>query len=189
MTPSDDKVDVEGLIAEGPKEWKWHAYHGVICQQAEEIERLRRSMRYNVRPTPSGIAVCFGEHDRGTACDEVNYVPKEMLDALTRQLQEAVEESGKQQDALDLMRDEFIRIKAITSSAETEGICDRAMSSIERTVPLVLHFEEVRRQLRDTEFLYHAYFVLCKEAGISPGSRELMEAADRFNAALTGSKS
>lgn len=46
--------------------------------------------------------------------------------------------------------------------------------------------DHLESQLRDTEFLYRAYFVLCKEAGICPGSRELMEAADRFSAALEG---
>lgn len=41
---------------------------------------------------------------------------------------------------------------------------------------------QLKRLLKDTELLCHAYYVLATEAGIKPGSRELIEAAGRFQA-------
>lgn len=44
--------------------------------------------------------------------------------------------------------------------------------------------EELEQRLKDTEFLYRAYFVLATEKGIKPGSRELIDAAARFEDVL-----
>jgi hypothetical protein len=48
---------------------------------------------------------------------------------------------------LDLMRDEFIRIRACPcADSEIKGLCDRAISGIERTVPLTVEAERLAEQ-------------------------------------------
>lgn len=53
------------------------------------------------------------------------------------------------QDTLDLMRDEFQRINALQPGPEIEALCNRAVSDIERNVPLILDLESTRRDLEN----------------------------------------
>jgi len=51
-------------------------------------------------------------------------------------------------DSLDLMRDEFKRIRSCPgATTEIQGLCDRAISGIERKVPLIIEAESLRNQL------------------------------------------
>lgn len=162
--------------------------------QAATIAALRQTVERLEGELKSEADYCYGwAKHYADSNPERAARHRERGDRLSAALQGA-DEGGShrhQADALDLMRDEFIRIKALSPSDEVDGIATRAISEIERRVPVVLELEEAKQALReleqqkrDTEFLYHAFAVLCWDAGLKPGSRELLEAADRFDAAL-----
>lgn len=68
-----------------------------------------------------------------------------------KQVQELREQVSLQIDQLDLMRDEFQRIKALpaaTSHLEVNGICDRAISAIHQNVPVVVQRDKLEQQSR-----------------------------------------
>jgi hypothetical protein len=50
-------------------------------------------------------------------------------------------------DTLDLMRDEFQRIEAMTVSGEIGGICARAKQKITQRVPVIAQRDEAQREL------------------------------------------
>ena len=54
--------------------------------------------------------------------------------------------SNTAEDTLDLMCDEFKRIKACCNNSEIEGLCDRAISEIQRRVPIVKELEQVKNE-------------------------------------------
>jgi DNA repair exonuclease SbcCD ATPase subunit len=49
-------------------------------------------------------------------------------------------------DYMDLMDDEFLRIKALTDSDEIKGLCDRAMASIEQKEPVIKQRDDAIRE-------------------------------------------
>ena len=64
--------------------------------------------------------------------------------------------SNTTEDTLDLMCDEFKRIKSCCNNSEVEGLCDRAISEIQRRVPIVTELEQAnKRILHLTEGLEH----------------------------------
>lgn len=53
-------------------------------------------------------------------------------------------------DTLDLMRDEFLRIRACPGvNTEVVGLCNRALANVERNVPILVENERVINKLRD----------------------------------------
>ena len=58
---------------------------------------------------------------------------------------------------------------------ELKSVCEDA----------VMLIENLERRAKDNELLYHAFFVLAKEAGVpTPTSTQLIEAAKRFDERL-----
>lgn len=53
-------------------------------------------------------------------------------------------EMDKLRDAMDMQRDEFKRIIALCPSTEIIGICERAATTIEQTVPVVVQLDKLQ---------------------------------------------
>lgn len=82
-------------------------------------------------------------------------------------------QESKLTDAIDLMRDEFRRIKACPADkwvkAEIDGLCDRAITKIEQTVPVIVQrdaaekkaaaLERENKRLRDTIAEYEEQWI------------------------------
>ncbi len=54
-------------------------------------------------------------------------------------------------ETLDLMRDEFQRIKLLTDNTEIIGLCDRAMSNITQRVPVIRQRDDALATLSLTQ--------------------------------------
>ena len=67
-------------------------------------------------------------------------------------------------DHLDLMRDEFMRIRACPgANEEIKGLCDRAISGVERRVPLIVeHDKLLAARARAT---HEAIMRICPDCG------------------------
>ena len=68
----------------------------------------------------------------------------EALQAQVKQLEHGL---TTQADAADMWYDEFLRIRALNASPEINGICDRALDGIPRTVPVVQENHQLRQQV------------------------------------------
>lgn len=67
---------------------------------------------------------------------------------------ETVQEKVRADDAtdwLDLMRDEFMRIKALTDNTEILGLCDRAVTHIQQHVPVIGQRDAAQRRVAKLE--------------------------------------
>jgi hypothetical protein len=51
------------------------------------------------------------------------------------------------EDHLDLMIDEFKRIKALTKDTEIQGLCDRAISNTQQLVPVIVQRDKAEKEL------------------------------------------
>lgn len=86
---------------------------------------------------------------------------------------------------LDLMHDEFIRIKNLTENREIIGLCDRACSRIRQNVPLIEQLEKVEKERDEAqricgaltqqidESAYDNYSSVCME--LSQANQQLNE--------------
>lgn len=106
----------------------------------------------------------------------------ERIKDLEQQLSKEREKSDRAQGVADMMRDEFLRIKALRASSEIDGICDRAIMEIETCVPIVVRAEkteqalsEARREVKEMRAVVNA----AKRA-----ERVLIEAIKELRAAL-----
>lgn len=54
-------------------------------------------------------------------------------------------------DDVDLMRDEFKRIKVISKNKEIDGICDRALARSKRITPVIDEINELKKQREHLE--------------------------------------
>ena len=61
-------------------------------------------------------------------------------EALRAELAEAKAERDALLNAADMMRDEFLRIRAYAGS-EIRGLCDRALADVQRRVPVLVELE------------------------------------------------
>lgn len=162
-----------------------------MSKSGEGLERLTRWQLGHTQPEPYSLDLDHPvQDDIAWAADALTAVERERDEAreerekAEQHLESLQNKYERATDALDLMHDEFLRIKALSPGGEIEGIADRGVSEIERRVPVITELEETKARLRDTEFLYHAFAVLCWDAGIKPGSAELIEAAERFSATV-----
>ena len=48
-------------------------------------------------------------------------------------------------DIVDMQRDEFKRIIALTSDTEIQGLCKRAIATIEQTFPVIVQRDQLKR--------------------------------------------
>lgn len=68
---------------------------------------------------------------------------QQMCDYITEVAEEALEATKHgETETLDLMRDEFRRIRGLTDNDEIKGLCDRAVSGIEQHVPVIVQRDE-----------------------------------------------
>lgn len=71
------------------------------------------------------------------------------IDELEKQLAAAQAENSKMVDTIDLMCDEFLRIKAVANiQDEAVTFCDRAVSGIRQRVPVIQQRDDLERKLR-----------------------------------------
>lgn len=62
------------------------------------------------------------------------------------------QQCNDQQDWLDLMRDEFVRIKVLAGAeSEIAGLCDRAIVQISQNVPLIRQLDFATKRLKEEE--------------------------------------
>ncbi len=54
-------------------------------------------------------------------------------------------------DDVDLMRDEFKRIKVISKNKEIDGLCDRALARSKRITPVIDEINELKKQREHLE--------------------------------------
>lgn len=54
-------------------------------------------------------------------------------------------------DHLDMDTDEFQRIRVATTNEEVIDLCDRALSSVKRRVPVLVELEETKYALEDAQ--------------------------------------
>jgi len=98
-----------------------------LAKEKRESKTIKKELSY----TKHIISVERIRHAcaQGSTCDICNYPHA----------------GNKQYDALDMFRDEFIRIKCTPDCpSEIAGLCNRAISGIERKVPLIKDYEEIR---------------------------------------------
>lgn len=74
-------------------------------------------------------------------------------------------------DQVDLMKDEFLRIKAIADNQEIVGLCDRAISRTDQRVPVLKQRDDAEAALRTLINAVNAY----KFAGGSARRKALRE--------------
>lgn len=70
-------------------------------------------------------------------------------------------------DTLDLMRDEFMRIRAIAAGDtrdEVRGLCDRAISGIEQHVPVIVQRDQWEARARKWSAAWRAVAHLAIDA-------------------------
>lgn len=85
--------------------------------------------------------------------DEIKY--KELLQ--TREECESLQAKFRAtEDHLDLMVDEFSRIKALTKDAEIIGLCERAVSNTKQRVSVIEQRDGLKAKLKDYERLIEA---------------------------------
>lgn len=95
-------------------------------------------------------------------------------------------------DSHDLMHDEFLRIKAITNQPsktvlleEIEGLCDRAISNINRRVPMIKENEGYRQTIESQKQTHDALINKLTQAQV--GIKVLREALERVPAMVSAS--
>lgn len=76
-------------------------------------------------------------------------------------------------DIVDMQRDEFRRIIALTEDREIKGICERAIACIEQTVPVVVQRDAAVKQHSDLYALVESY--LCTP-NTSPAVKDAYDA-------------
>lgn len=67
------------------------------------------------------------------------------------------ETESKLIDHIDLMKDEFLRIKALTNDAEIVQLCNRAVNKTDQLVPVLTQRDEAESKLRRLIVLITAY--------------------------------
>jgi hypothetical protein len=104
------------------------------------------------KTTKDVIQSCMSEF--GGKAISLHRLAHKLKPAITDAIEQAVAEDRKargctQLNHIDLMRDEFIRIKGLTNDSEIRGLCDRAISQTEQTVPVIVRLDSAERE-RDT---------------------------------------
>jgi hypothetical protein len=67
-------------------------------------------------------------------------------------------------DHLDLMVDEFKRIKALTRDTEIQGLCDRAISNTKQRVPVIVQRNEWERKFWELDKQWSERYAELKKA-------------------------
>lgn len=65
---------------------------------------------------------------------------------------------------LDLMIDEFKRIKALTKDTEIQGLCDRAISNTKQHVPVIVQRDEWERKFWELDKQWSERYAELKKA-------------------------
>lgn len=88
-------------------------------------------------------------------CEESD-ANKTAFERVSKEYADLMLDRRKSTDTLDMMRDEFQRIKAICRGEkasclfrEIEGLCDRAVTRIWQTVPIIVQRDLLSKQLRE----------------------------------------
>jgi hypothetical protein len=79
-----------------------------------------------------------------------------LLKEQVRHLTQQAEANKEARETVDLIRDEFMRINALTqtsvdwhNAAEVQAICERAVSKINQTVPLIVQRDRLENELSE----------------------------------------
>lgn len=132
----------------------------LLIKAAEEIEALtkeRDDLRRQIDRDRKSVS--WADETRILLAKELGVIAKadrvvSAVQDLRRQNAELQEKNkawalGVEQsntDIVDMQRDEFRRIMAITDNPEIKGLCERAIATIEQTVPVVVQRDALANQ-------------------------------------------